>query len=46
MQAASSYERFVSLYENVTLQRKVIFGSFPKVKDLTFRYEDKMVEVV
>jgi len=46
MQAASSYERFVSLYESVTLQRRVIFGSYPTVKDLTLRYEDKLVEVV
>jgi hypothetical protein len=46
MQTASSYESFVSLYESVTLQKRVIFGSFPTVKDLTLRYEDKLVEVV
>jgi hypothetical protein len=46
MQAAPSCERFVSLDEGVTLQRTVIFGYFPTVKDLPLRYEDKLVEVV
>lgn len=46
MQTTPSCERFVSLYEGIKLQWTVIIVSFPTVKDLPLRYEDKLVEVV